>query len=340
MSFVFEDPAMFRIRDRLRGLKRGFTLIELLVVIAIIAILIALLVPAVQKVREAASRMQCSNNLKQLALSCHGYADTHQRKLPPGGYYNWEEKGTWHVYILPFMEQSALYNNIQAAAGGPLETTTNSLRVAENKGAVVRNGTRLPYGRCPSDDYDSNASISNYIGSLGPQCAPGSCGSSSSWNVWCNQPANGVWVTSPDHGNTLNASEVRGCFNRLGATITFPSGIPDGTSNTIMIGESMGGVHDHLRVNGWWDYNGGSSHGVTITPINAAMPEMIAANTGGGKVGSCDWNIVWGFGSRHTGGANFAFVDGSVHFLTQSIDMMAYNRLGCRNDGMPVGQYE
>src|SRR6202045_2083790 len=101
----------------LRSGRKAFTLIELLVVIAIIGVLIALLLPAVQKVREAANRMKCTNNLKQLALASHGYQDAY-RQFPPGGYWNppdranaiRADRGSWLFLILPYIEQDTVYN--------------------------------------------------------------------------------------------------------------------------------------------------------------------------------------------------------------------------------------
>ncbi len=331
---------MFRSRWRnLFRAARGFTLIELLVVIAIIAILIALLVPAVQKVREAAARLQCSNNLKQLALACIGYADVNQHKLPPGGYYNWSENGTWIVYTLPYMEQSPLYNRATTAAGGPLMTVSNSVAYGSPGGNVFANafpdgGTgNLPYIRCPSDDWNGGTATTNYVGSLGPQCATGPCGYNPNQQYCTGTTFGWGYQTSPDHGNSTSATDIRGLFNRLGATMLFPASIPDGTSNTIMIGEATPGSHDHLAYGHWWHYNEGIAHCTTIVPLNSFPPPALNQN--------CtnqwnNWDISWGFGSRHTGGANFAFADGSVHFLTQTIDARTYNLLGCRNDNQPV----
>jgi len=319
----------------LRTVARSFTLIELLVVIAIIAILIGLLLPAVQKVREAANRMKCQSNLKQYGIACHSYHDSNG-KFPPGGYYNWDERGTFQVYLLPFMEQDNLYKAIAKAAGGPVDTTTNSVGIASSAG--VFNNVRLPYGRCPSDTYDPNAKVSNYVGSLGPQCADSSgMGCANTFQQYCNGNALGWgYQTSPDHGNSINASDIRGMFNRLGATINMAM-VTDGLSNTIMIGESLPGSHDHLQQNAWWGYNAGSSHCTTIAPINYLMPNKIGI--GGCAGNAANWNISWGFKSFHSGGCNLVFGDGSVRFVQQSIDARAWALLGCRDDGQAVGNY-
>jgi prepilin-type N-terminal cleavage/methylation domain-containing protein/prepilin-type processing-associated H-X9-DG protein len=326
----------------MRRANAAFTLIELLVVIAIIAILIGLLLPAVQKVREAAARSKCSNNLKQFGIACHMYNDTNG-KLPPGGYYNWDERGSLLIHTLPYMEQDALYKKIATAAGGPVEITTNSVGLAAAANVFGTSGNYVipKYFRCPSDDYDPKAPVSNYVGSLGPQCAPGAPGGACDSNEqYCNGVAQG-WnypdSTPWQHGNTIDLQNLRGLFCRLGATAPFPAAIPDGTSNTIMMGESLPGSHDHLVCCGWWAYNGGASHCTTIVPINWLMPENVGTSTpapGAPCTQTNNWNWSWGFKSRHTNGSQFVYADGSVHFLTQSIDRKTYNLLGCRNDGL------
>jgi prepilin-type N-terminal cleavage/methylation domain-containing protein/prepilin-type processing-associated H-X9-DG protein len=343
------------------GWTRGkaFTLIELLVVIAIIAILIGLLLPAVQKVREAAARLSCQNNLKQLALATIHYAHVNHDALPPGGIgaygtnppqtygSDWsDDRGSWLIYTMPFMEQGNLYTQITTAAKGGIPVTEWSVSKGGTSnaagGPAICTGIKLPYGRCPSDDYDFNATVSNYVGSLGPQCAPSLCGNNPN-NIYCDPRGSGLgdwgYARSPDHGNDWNANNIRGLFNRLGASVRFPAGIPDGTSNTIMLGESLPGSHDHLAQNLWWYYNGGNAHCTTIVPINSFMPEQVdnsGAQCSNPPRESYNWNLSWGFRSRHSGGTNFAFADGSVQFLNQSIDMRTYQLLGCRNDGQPV----
>jgi prepilin-type N-terminal cleavage/methylation domain-containing protein/prepilin-type processing-associated H-X9-DG protein len=324
---------------KVRAWAKGFTLIELLVVIAIIAVLIGLLLPAVQKVREAAARTKCSNNFKQFGIACHSYHDNNAL-FPPGGLSNpnvwvsgswtYGAKGSWLVYTLPYMEQSALMNILVNSYGFNqvgVDTQDNAT------GAGVFSNIRLPYARCPSDDYNPNATVCNYVGSLGPQCAPGPCGYNPYYYL-CNQPAWG-YTWSPDHGNTNDPTQVRGMFNRIGAPINMAM-TTDGLSNTIMIGESLPGMHDHLAQNEWWNYNGGNSHCTTIVPINYISNQVVGCSSNPPQSYQ-NWNVSWGFKSRHTNGANFVFADGSVHFLSQSISARTYNLLGCRNDGQTLG---
>ncbi len=207
------------------------------------------------------------------------------------------------------------------------------------------NNARLPYARCPSDGYNPGGQQFNYVGSLGPQCAigPPDCSSAYPFQQYCNGNAFGWgYATSPDHGNSQTNSDIRGLFNRVGAIMLFPASIPDGTSNTLMIGEALPDRHDHLEggQGQYWQFNGGVAHCTTIIPLNYAVTRPILPLHANSWCSPADqysgnWDVSWGFASQHTGGANFAFADGSVHFLTQGIDTRTYNLLGCRNDGQP-----
>jgi prepilin-type N-terminal cleavage/methylation domain-containing protein/prepilin-type processing-associated H-X9-DG protein len=352
--------------------RRAFTLIELLVVIAIIAILIGLLVPAVQKVRAAAQRAQCQNHLKQLALAVHHYADNNQGLLPPGGVIgsdgDWEKnQGTWLVYTLPYMEQAGLYSKIERFAQDPNNGPVGTIRERPNavggrkKGdpaqggewgslvhkpagyfTVAANRVRLPYARCPSDPHDPDAFGSNYVGSLGPQCAIGPCGYDPFQSICNGNGFNGIpwpeFKVSNDHGNDWSGSGIRGLFNRLGAKLKFPSAVVDGTSNTIMIGEVAIDTHDHLIGNEWWNYNSGLSHATTLPGINYLTADRYGSENWCSPADRYrgNWNVSWGFNSMHPDGANFAFADGSVQFLAERIDRRVYNRLGGRADGAQV----
>src|SRR5438132_8182530 len=355
---------------------RAFTLIELLVVLAIIAILVGLLLPAVQKVREAANRVKCQNNLKQFGLACHNYHDTNGR-LPPGGVmglnssgFDWNvDKGSWLIYALPYMEGDVLYKRLanDCALDDPsVNTFAGNMAVAYGKGVLPQ---KVPLWRCPSDEYDRGSFVCNYVGSLGPQCAVGPCGGNywgppnNPYQKYCapignglSDPANGVlwgYDWSPDYGNDWNANNIRGCFNRLGARINLAS-MSDGTANTIMIGESRPAEHDYLSqgipyppppaasfgIGVPWSFNGGAAHCTTIIPINHYSGNHDWCNPSTVQNMFHNWNVSWGFKSNHAAGANFSFADGSVHFVKQTIDHRLYQLLGCRNDGQATsGDY-
>jgi prepilin-type N-terminal cleavage/methylation domain-containing protein/prepilin-type processing-associated H-X9-DG protein len=399
---------MPRLHKRIRWWPgRAFTLIELLVVIAIIAVLIGLLLPAVQKVREAANRMKCTNQLKQLALACHNYHDVNGY-FPKGDTGGWgHDHGSWIFFTLPYMEQDNLYKAVTGLPNynRPNWTMSNPLTLANNGGfgplcapnspEGIRWGlpsgfpVKLPYIRCPSDDWEvDNPIYTNYEGMQGPQCNFGPCAPAGDlFGQYCNgrpgvqgpvQPGPPQYRTcdsgtppplipptypgygpSCNYGNTDSPSEARGMFAR-GISDPAPDGAPrggpkinmaavtDGTSNTILIGETRAGENEFQR----WDGGGGwamfnnASEMQTIQPINYPIDRNDCATTAGGCEPCCtgsggkgpthcvwNWHITWGAKSNHSGGANFAFVDGSVHFINQNIDHQTYQYLGCRNDG-------
>jgi prepilin-type N-terminal cleavage/methylation domain-containing protein/prepilin-type processing-associated H-X9-DG protein len=336
---------------------RGFTLIELLVVIAIIAVLIGLLLPAVQKVREAANRMRCANNLKQFGIACHLYHDTN-KIFPPGSKTipngNWAgDKGSWLVLTLPYMEQDALFRQFPNRHTPLYDSVRNS-----PMGGPVQTRLRLPYGRCPSDEYDANAPLSNYVGSMGPACLNSNC-DYAPFEKYCDPKNSGLG----DWGYTAGAlygdgatskGQLRGIFYRS-APFTFSiADVPDGLSNTLIIGEGLPREDAYLLRAGdfaypggnWAFANGGNNINSTIIPINYRItPNTYChlnqygqpANPKDDATRATDnWGIIFGFKSRHPGGTNFVFADGSVHFIQENIDMKTYQLLGCRNDGQPV----
>jgi len=339
----------------------GFTLLELLVVIAIIAIIIALLIPAVQRAREASNRLVCQNNLRQWGLACHSYHDVNHW-LPPGGLAiprlsGWKaDKGSWMVYCLPYVEQGPLYNQITSLPEWS-QPGENGIQPAVDDQILP---VKLPIGRCPSDGVaGDDPSLTNYMVSLGPQCSIGPCGYDP-FQKYCNgdlrpEPPENItppaaypgtiepltipgYRSSPNGGNTDDPGLARGMFTRIGAKIDFAS-VTDGLSNTLLIGETLPYQNSDMKLGGgWYRQFGGSNVGTTIIPIN------YYTETDDGYANKCEhpetsiynWNVSFGFKSRHTGGANFAFADGSVHFLSQTIDHRTYQYLGCRNDGQAI----
>jgi prepilin-type N-terminal cleavage/methylation domain-containing protein len=313
----------FAFRKRLRA----FTLIELLVVIAIIAILIGLLLPAVQKVRDAAARSQCQNNLKQLGLACQNYHDAYNQ-LPPsmvsGSYINdFASNGTnWAILILPYVEQQNLYN----------------------LGAVysVVGLTTVKTYTCPADPNASTPYSSggvNYArGNYAANCGPASLRNN-----------NGLGGGTAKVAGTSNTYQGDGVFQIGNGLALAQISSQDGTANTIMVGEVRAGPASS-DIRGTWALSqigasilggcpvgdcfgpndtGGNSddvHGCT----NAPTQRMGCHNGNNGQAT---------MRANHTAGANCVFVDGSVHFLSNSIDVTTYFWLLSRDDGLTPSSY-
>jgi prepilin-type N-terminal cleavage/methylation domain-containing protein/prepilin-type processing-associated H-X9-DG protein len=326
---------------RLRLPRRwGFTLIELLVVIAIIAILLGLLLPAVQKVREAASRMSCQNNLKQLGLALMNYESTYQQLPPAGRSYGWTyltpviplaraDPVSYNlnglVLLLPYLEQSALYNqlNLKAAAGDAITTyccslTPNGSTLASPDAVASGNAllamTPLKILRCSSDNgnpvLDDDSAYSAAVGYPSAKTNYDFCTSSS----FC---ANAWRIEPPDY---------RRMFGENSATRF--SAVRDGLSNTIAFGEQTLTVYNG-RCTGW-AFRGWVQVGVNPEQgINIWYFDGVSYPVGT----SGSWSYA---GSLHPGGANFCFADGSVHFITQATSTTVLGALSAMADGTIV----
>jgi prepilin-type N-terminal cleavage/methylation domain-containing protein/prepilin-type processing-associated H-X9-DG protein len=309
----------------------AFTLIELLVVIAIIAILIGLLLPAVQKVREAAARAKCSNNLKQIGIALHAYHDVFQ-KFPLGTHDDDNRSYSWRVWILPYMEQGPMYNSLQAAGmwipPGMGDGTSASVDGIADSEVGTANATlqtlfktSMPMYTCPSDtlpptDNDSYGKA-NYVGNMGSLVA------GQNWTgcaTWKGNNQNGVLLFAND--------------NALSWTTRFGS-ITDGTSNTVAVGEctvSAGLAITNTGSGLFPTWAGGNNNGSCngIGHAGSVFRVMDPTATLNLKTGSLS-DIS--FGSQHTGGANFVMCDGSVRFITNGVTTSAYTAAGTRNGG-------
>ena len=341
-------------------LRRAFTLIELLVVIAIIAILIALLLPAVQQAREAARRTQCKNNLKQIGLALHNYHDVHS-VFPPGkigagdpatggnpnyvGCPTWVEGSgfSWRVMILPMMEQAPLFDLVNRTDTG-IYTCGPFADGAQRRLQLLRH--HMPAYLCPSDN-------TRFVGSEVPTNYPGIGGNAKN--------------THGHDWHTIQAEE--GIMKLSGSRLR---DIADGTSNTAMVGEVHRGVLFNRYSGGpsnitgqrckWWAAETGFCHADTFNPPNAAHrnkgnnrgattapqegPENDAACLTGNGV--CADQVSWvddvaqsmagarGVSSAHTGGANILFGDGSVHFISDNIDINVWRGAGSMANGESI----
>lgn len=327
----------------LRSRCRGFTLIELLVVIAIIAVLIALLLPAVQAAREAARRAQCVNNMKQLGLALHNYVSTHN-VLPPGRIYGTgfptifagAQNTTWFEMMLSFIEQAPLANafNYDLGAEGP--NAPVPLGFFANS---TVSGTKIATFQCPSDrqnTFQVTPSYINYPPLNNTVLTKGNY--AVSWG-------NTNWGQSFETESNSNLGPVYldSAFGHKG-NISFAS-ITDGTSNTVFVGEVMQGATNDIRGVMWSSIPGGGSFMTRFTPngvtdyLNKGIPSGNSPligdylNNSQGRFcvsepvmqlpcnyGASDRQAFAGTRSRHPGGVNSGFGDGSVRFVKNTIN--------------------
>jgi len=331
-------------------IRKGFTLVELLVVIAIIGILVGLLLPAVQAAREAARRMQCSNNVKQLGLATHNYHDAfksfpvsffagNQAGFPVLGSPRDGRQTSWLIGVLPFIEQSAIFNMLDFSRGvtNDLRSTVNPPLAPSNPWAATQ---RIPGFKCPSDSSpdvlngrSDTTGISNQI-AFALTSYKGVAGANWQWGATQSNAApwnNTRWGLSGNGLDRGNGMFFRGWNFPYRTDMRY---VTDGTSNTLMVGEAIG---NYSLWNWWWLSN--ATTATTSIPLNA-MPVCSAFTPATGmtkRAGliACrnDWNNNYSFASEHTGGGNFSLADGSVRFLSDSVDRDVYRGMATVGGG-------
>jgi type II secretion system protein G len=328
--------------------RRAFTLIELLVVIAIIAVLIGLLLPAVQKVREAANRSKCQNNLKQIGLALHNFHDANGKF--PAGWYGFESLSAfpkqnnrpwaWSTYLLPYIEQSALYSRLNPGANTFLSVFQKDLAALQ---------TAIPTYLCPSDDLpdsfplNDNRPFTKMTGTktlIGLSNYPGAHGGGAGNGLFSGQDANAAIA-----GKVLYIQR-----NVLDLT--------DGSSNIIAVGERCsrkitpntptGGQYAAV----WAGFDGEEADTANPPVMGkyAIVGHTIYRMNDGyqGNTGTAAYTPQEAFSSLHTGGINVVLGDGSVRFVSENINFVgtqqsnmankgSYEKAGIIDDGNPLG---
>jgi prepilin-type N-terminal cleavage/methylation domain-containing protein len=321
--------------------RHGFTLIELLVVIAIIAILIGLLLPAVQKVREAANRTVCTNNLKQLGLSVHTYHDVYN--LIPATRMSKKNPNnqTWALMLLPFIEQGNIYRQWD-----PTKTYYDQLYITKNFYTAAT--TPIKTFICPSRPRTTNVYIPQPIPSNGSGYYAGAC-SDYAANVGAGVPINSKGVETMD-----NCASSNGCnsSNYMGGPFTQPGNvngavsslrftdITDGLSNTLFIGEKNIAINDPTTGQPQWGICGYDDDCSMYDSFDPEINNRVAGSAW--PINATPWVDTKGpvyytgqvvFGSYHPAACLFVLGDGRVAAIPNSISGTVLGYLTCRNDG-------
>ncbi len=311
--------------------RHGFTLVELLVVIAIIGVLVALLLPAIQAAREAGRRSQCSNNLKQMGLALHAYHDVHQA-FPMGiqGHpISLSEQGLgWAYELLPYAEEQSLYDSMNNQIL-PAWRPAVCRRAYQATGNILSGGdTIVAVYRCPTSEMESHAtdeSLPAYAQGYSTSDYKGCNGSDTSDSVAAGSDTIGIF-------NTVR--ELWDVAKRKKLAI---KDVTDGLNKTIAIGESA--YFKEPEFEKWPFWIGGVVQDESTlfktnesNPINGAISSKSVANFNQATDDECAF-------SWHIGGVFFAFADGSVHFLSESLDLVTYRNLGNIADGNVVSDF-